>query len=256
MTVDPAVRTQWASVAERYGRGWARAAGPDLDWLAEALEPRRSDRALDLGAGAGHAAIAVAPHVAEVVATDPTPEMLAVAGRLAAERGLANIRFVEAAADALPFPDCSFDLAFSRHSVHHWPDPAAGFREVARVLRPGGRFVAIDTHGLEDGQVDAFLVTLELLRDPTHVRALAPSAWRRLLGEAGFEAEVVRTWENRHETEPWLANTDPAPWRADAVRALLRDAPAGIRERLRIAPDGSTFGVDAGLVLARREATR
>lgn len=256
MTVDPAVRAQWASVAERYGSGWARAAGPDLDWLVEALAPAATDLALDLGAGAGHAASAVAPHVAGVVATDPTPEMLAVGARLAGERGLANIRWVEATADALPFADGTFDLAFTRHSVHHWPDAAAGFREVARVLRPGGRFVAIDTLGPEDGQVDAFLVTLELLRDPTHVRALAPSAWRRLLAEAGFAAEVTRSWENRHETEPWLANTNPPPWRAEAVRALLREGPPAVRARLRIAPDGSSFGVDAGLVLARLEEAR
>ncbi|MBP1706090.1 MAG: uncharacterized protein H6Q36_1829, partial [Chloroflexi bacterium] len=84
MTVDPAVRAQWASVAERYGHGWARATGPDLDWLVDSLAPGSTDRALDVGAGAGHASLAVAPHVAEVVATDPTPEMLAVGATLAA----------------------------------------------------------------------------------------------------------------------------------------------------------------------------
>jgi SAM-dependent methyltransferase len=249
MTVDPAVRAQWASVAERYGRGWARAAGPDLGWLVEALAPDPADRALDIGSGAGHAALAVAPRVAEVVAADPTPEMLAVAAGLAAERGIANLRFVEASAASLPFDDGSFDLAFSRHSIHHWPDAAAGFREIRRVLRSGGRFVAVDLHAPDEEPVAAFLVALELLRDPTHVRALAPADWIRLLEGAGFRAAIVRTWEIRHETETWLVNTNPAPWRAEAVRALLREAPAAVRERLQVAADGSSFRVEAGLVL-------
>lgn len=250
MTVDPAVRAQWASVAERYGRDWARATGPDLGWLVEALAPSSADRALDIGSGAGHATFAVAPHVAEVVATDPTPEMLAVAAGLAAERGLANVRLVEAAADALPFDDASFGLAFSRHSIHHWPDAAAGFGEIRRVLRPGGRFVAADLHSPEEEPVAAFLGTLEVLRDPSHVRALAPGDWTRLLEGAGFRATIVRRWEIRHDTETWLANTSPSPWRAEAVWALLREAPPTVRGRLRIAPGGSSFSVDAGLVRA------
>ena len=249
MTVDPAVRAQWASVAERYGHGWARATGPDLDWLVDSLAPGSTDRALDVGAGAGHASLAVAPHVAEVVATDPTPEMLAVGATLAAERGIANIRFVEASAASLPFDDGSFDLAFSRHSIHHWPDAAAGFREIRRVLRSGGRFVAVDLHAPDEEPVAAFLVALELLRDATHVRALAPADWARLLDRAGFQVTFVRSWEIRHQTEAWLANTNPAPWRADAVRALLREAPAAVRMRLEVTADGSSFRVGAGLVL-------
>jgi SAM-dependent methyltransferase len=249
MTVDPAVRAQWAAVAERYGRGWARASGPDFGWLVEALAPPPTARALDVGSGAGHAALAVAPHVAEVVATDPTPEMLAVGAGLAAERGLANVRFVEAVAAALPFTDASFDLACSRHSIHHWPDVTAGLREIRRVLRPGGRFVAIDLHAPAEEPVAAFLLTLELLRDATHVRALPPADWLALLAGAGFRATVVRTWRIVHRTDDWLSTTDPPTWRAGAVRALLAEAPPAVRERLDVAPDGSSFAVDAGLVL-------
>jgi len=162
VSVDPGVWAQWASVAERYGHGWARASDPDLGWLVEALEPRPSDRALDLGAGAGHAALAVVPHVVEVVATDPTPEMLAVASRLAAERGLANVRLVEATVDALPFPAASFDLAFSHNSVHHWPYPLAGLREAPAGVRAR---LAIEANG-SSFSVDAGLVVARLEATP------------------------------------------------------------------------------------------
>ncbi len=53
-------------------------------------------------------------------------------------------RFEVAAADALSFPDASFDLGFSIISLHHWPDPLAGLREICPVMRPGGYFVLAD----------------------------------------------------------------------------------------------------------------
>jgi len=247
---DDALRTQWAAVAEHYGTGWSHAAGPDLAWIVEALAPRPADRAIDLGAGAGHASLALAPHVARVDAVDPTPEMLAVGARLAAERGIANVVPTEAAAEALPFPDASFDLAMSRFSIHHWPDPGGALREVARVLRPGGRLVLVDLVAPEDARLDAFLNAVELLRDPTHARVLRPSDWRVVIAGAGLAGDIVREWRFRHDTEDWLARTAPAPWRADAVRRLLREAPPLARAAFEIAQDGSGFTVGAVVVAA------
>ena len=249
ITGDP-LRAQWAAVAERYGTGWSHADGPDLRWLVEAAAPRPTDRALDLGAGAGHATLALAPHVAQVDAIDPTPEMLAVAGRLAAERGIGNVAWIEARADALPYPAATFDVAISRFSIHHWPDPAGALREVARVLRPGGRIVLIDLVSPEDAGLDTFLNAVELLRDPTHGRSLRPSDWRAAIAGAGFRGDVAREWRFRHDTEDWLSRTAPLPWRADAARRLLREAPEAARAAFEIAADGSAFTVGAVVVAA------
>ncbi len=247
MTGDP-LRTQWAAVAERYGTGWSHADGPDLRWLVEAAAPRATDRALDLGAGAGHAALALAPHVARVDAIDPTPEMLAVARRLATERGIGNVAWSEALADALPFPAATFDIAISRFSIHHWPDPAGALREVARVMRPGGRIVLVDLVAPEDAGLDTFLNALELLRDPTHGRSLRASEWRSVVAGAGFRGDIAREWRFRHDTEDWLTRTAPLPWRADAVRRMLREAPEAVRAAFEIAADGSAFTVGAVVV--------
>lgn len=251
---DDHLRAQWAAVAERYGSGWSHASGPDLAWLVEALRPAAGDRAIDLGAGAGHATLALAPHVAGVDAVDPTPEMLAVAARLAAERGISNVAFVEAAAAALPYPAATFDLATSRFSIHHWPDPLGALREVARVVRPGGRVVLIDLVAPEDARLDSFLNALELLRDPSHGRTLRPSDWRAVLAGSGLVGDVVREWRFRHDTEAWLSSTAPAPWRADAVRRLLREASALARSTFEIDEDGSGFAVGAVVVAAERPA--
>lgn len=220
--------------------------------MVAAVEPAPTDRALDVGTGGGHAALALAPAVASVAAIDPTPEMLTVAGRLAAERGITNVTFTLATADALPFPDATFDIAISRFSVHHWPQPDAAFREIGRVVRPGGRLAFVDMLAPEEGPLDTFLNAVELLRDPSHARSLRASEWLALLHAAGFVGRVERAWDLEHHVESWLAQTAPAPWRAGAVRALLRDAPPAARERFRVAPDGSTLRVNCGLIVATR----
>jgi len=249
---DDASRRQWAAVAERYGAGWKQAHAPDLGWIVAALDPAPTDHALDVGTGGGHAAFALAAAVATVAAIDPTPEMLAVAGRLAAERGIANVTFTLATADALPFPGASFDMAISRLSVHHWPRPESAFREIGRVVRPGGRLALVDLLAPEDGPLDTFVNAVELLRDPSHARSLRASEWLALLGAAGFVARLERAWELEHDVESWLAQTAPAGWRADAVRAMLRAAPPTARDHFRIAPDASTFRVGCGLIVATR----
>ena len=246
------LRAQWSAVAEHYGTGWSHATGPDLAWLVEALEPQPGDRAIDIGAGAGHASLAVAPHVAHVDAIDPTPAMLAVAARLAAERGIANVTFTAATAEALPFPDATFDLAVSRFSIHHWPDPSAGLREAARVLRPGGHIVLVDLVAPEDARLDGFLNAVEVLRDATHGRTPRPSDWRAALAAAGLAGDIVREWRFRHATDDWLDRTSPPAWRADAARRMLREAPALARDAFEIDPDGAGFTVGAVVVAATR----
>ena len=57
---------------------------------------------------------------------------------------LENVHFMESEATALPFPDASFDIAVASNLLFHLPDPAAALREVARVLRPGGRFALLE----------------------------------------------------------------------------------------------------------------
>jgi SAM-dependent methyltransferase len=249
---DDAARRQWAAVAERYGADWRQSSAPDLGWLVAALDPAPTDRAIDVGTGGGHAALALAPTVASVAAVDPTPEMLDVARGLAEARGAANVAFTLAAAEALPFPDSSFDAAISRFSIHHWPQPGSAFQEIARVVRPGGRLALVDLIAPEGGPLDTFLNAMKLLRDPSHARSLRASEWLALLGSAGFAARVERGWELEHEVSSWLALTAPSAWRAEAVRSLLRDAPPAARERFRIASDGSTVVVECALVVARR----
>lgn len=83
----------------------------------------------------------IAGHGARVVGADAAPAMLVQAARKAGGR---NVVLVAAGAEQLPFVDGAFDAAVTAISAHHWVDPGAGFKELARVLHPGGRVVVAD----------------------------------------------------------------------------------------------------------------
>jgi arsenite methyltransferase len=105
------------------------------------------DAVLDLGCGAGFdtlmAAFAAGPR-GRVTGIDLSPEMLTIAELGRADARLTNVEFREAAIEALPFPDASFDIALSNGVLSLIPDKPAALREVFRVLKPGGRLQACD----------------------------------------------------------------------------------------------------------------
>jgi arsenite methyltransferase len=110
-------------------------------------EVRPGQAVLDLGCGAGFDAFIAAQLVGpegRVAGVDLSPEMLAVADAGRIESGFPRIDFREAAIEALPFLDNSFDVALSNGVLNLIPDKPAALREVFRVLRPGGRLQACD----------------------------------------------------------------------------------------------------------------
>ena len=104
---------------------------------------RASGRTVDLGAGTGANLDLYPEAVTELVLAEPDPHMLRKLREKAAKRGLAA-GIVEAPAEALPFPDSSFDTAVFTLVLCTVPDPAAALAEAARVLRPGGRLLFVE----------------------------------------------------------------------------------------------------------------
>jgi len=110
-----------------------------------ALKP--GETVLDLGSGPGLDALLAAKQVGptgRVIGVDMTPEMLERARATAARAGLTHVEFRQGRLEALPVADASVDAVTSNCVINLVPDKAAVFREVARVLRPGGRAVIAD----------------------------------------------------------------------------------------------------------------
>jgi ubiquinone/menaquinone biosynthesis C-methylase UbiE len=250
--LNASAQTQFNRVARAYMASPVHAQGPDLAWLAAALEPQPTWKLLDAGTGAGHAALTVAAFVAGVTAVDVAEHMLRAAAELAFERGVTNLDIVQASVESLPFVDCSYDAACTRYSAHHWSHPATAIAEIARVLKPGSPVVLSDTVGFEDAAVDTYLNALELLRDPSHVCNATVATWSRLLAVAGFAVTSVKRWNVSLETTAWLARSATAGWRMIAARQLLLDAPQPARNALGIADDGESFTLPCAMITARR----
>jgi SAM-dependent methyltransferase len=131
-----------ANVPETAVESFAGVANP---WTMGRLAP--GERVLDLGSGAGTDSLVAAQMVGDdgsVTGIDMTTAMLAKARAAAAEMGVANLEFVEAEAERLPFPDESFDVVISNGGIDLIPDKDAVFAEIFRVLAPGGRIQLAD----------------------------------------------------------------------------------------------------------------
>jgi SAM-dependent methyltransferase len=119
------------------------------EWQAvKTMIPQEAGKALDVGAGRGIASFALANDGWDVVALEPDPSDLVGSGAirsLAAQASMA-IRVEEQNAENMTFPSDGFDLVYAREVLHHADDLARFCQQVARVLRPGGIFLACREH--------------------------------------------------------------------------------------------------------------
>jgi ubiquinone/menaquinone biosynthesis C-methylase UbiE len=143
-------------------RFWVEAPHPVItrERLREILEPKPGERVLEIGPGTGYYTLELAEwlgHEGTVEIFDLQPEMLDHTIRRARERGLWNVNPTQGDARQLPWEDDSFDAAILVATLGEIPDQDAALREVARVLRPGGRLIVGELFG------DPHMVTLRSL---------------------------------------------------------------------------------------------
>lgn len=186
-------------------------------------------RALDVATGTGIFARSLLPYCAEVVGLDATQAMLDLAVQKTAETdGGEKAFFLLGDASAMPFPDGCFDLVASRLAIHHFPDPSQQVKEIARVVRPGGRVVLVDIVSPDDDEeAGALLNKLETLRDPTHTKSLTVGGLRNLLATEGLDVidtgdeEAMGLLDNEMDLQGWLESTKTGEAeRAEIQRAI------------------------------------
>jgi len=187
---DP-VRAQYRRLARVYDSRWAHYIESTVSETLRRMDFARGQCVLDVGCGTGvllKEILGIAPGL-RVTGVDLTPAMLKVAaGRLPSGTPL-----VAADAARLPFKSRSFDAVVSTSSLHYWPDPVAGLREIARVLRAGGRVFVTDWC---DDYIACWICDRALrLLDPAHRRAYGQKECRDFLVRAGFQIEALERYK-------------------------------------------------------------
>jgi ubiquinone/menaquinone biosynthesis C-methylase UbiE len=213
-----------------------------LDYVVKLAQPKPTDKAVDIATGAGHTALALALHVAEIIAYDLTEQMLEETARNAKERGITNLTTRQGAAENLPFADNSLDIVTVRVAPHHFADITAAVNEMARVVKPGGRVVVVDTTVPEDKTLDDEINYIEKLRDPSHVQNYSPSKWQTMLKSAGLQivsAEVdFYTEPGKMNFANWTGRMRTPVAAVAELEQLFRNASPALLKALDIHTEG------------------
>ena len=261
------VQQQFGAHAAAYSTSAVHAKGASLARLIELTKPHKTWRALDVATGAGHTAAAFAPHVASVVASDLTEEMLTEAAALAASKGFANMTTARADAEALPFADASFELVACRIAPHHFPDVPTFVAEARRVLVPGGTLAVVDNISPDQVSTPGFSSTdlrdasltynaFEKIRDPSHGRCLGMAEWTEVLSDTGFNVLAKERMPKDMEFQPWAERMGCDRLTVERLRSMLTDGSAALKAFLKPREESGKlwFTLDEALILARKPA--
>ena len=229
-------RDRFSQFAQRYVVSADHAAGTDLERLLAMAAPQPTWRVLDVATGGGHTALAFAPYVAHVIATDLAPGMLDAARRYLRTQAAARISFAVADAEDLPFASGAFDLVTCRIAPHHFRDAARFVREGARVLRPAdpdrgesGGTLLVQDHLLPDDRAAArYIDAWERLRDPSHHRAFTVDEWTGMLLDAGLQHVRVERVTKQHEFLSWTQRQSCSPAVVQELIEQILSAPEAV----------------------------
>ncbi len=158
--------------------------------LVQASGVGPGERVLDVAAGSGNASIPAAAAGATVVASDLTPELFETGRKAAAQAGV-EVDWQQADAEALPYPDASFDTVLSCLGVMFAPHHQAGADELVRVLRPGGTLGLLSW--TPEGFIGQMFATMKPYAPAAAARGAAPAA----VGQRGARPGPARRPRHR-----------------------------------------------------------
>lgn len=251
------VKSQFGASADSYASSDIHAKGESLDLLLQMVKPQADWAMLDVATGAGHTALAFAPHLARVIASDLTESMLAKTAELASERGLSNVETHLADAENLPFDDQSFDLVTCRLAFHHFPNPRQALAEIARVLKPGGLFGLTDNVTVPDKQAGGYYNAFEKLRDPSHHWVYPAVRLEAMLKQAGLNVEVTSPiLVKEFEFHEWADRQHVSAEDKDKLLEMMRRVPELLLPLFapRWADETLYFSLHEVVMVARRVA--
>ncbi len=182
------------------------------------------DTVLDVACGPGLLACAFARVSRHATGVDMTPAMLEQARKLQQQKELNNVSWQAGDSYSLPFPAEQFSIVSSRFAFHHFQEPLAALKEMKRVCKANGRIVVADM--APKPEKAAALNAAELLRDPSHVRALPEEELRGLFERAGLTDVEIHHYRVESDVEELLARSFPKEGDADRLRKIYAESVA------------------------------
>lgn len=212
-----------------------------LKLIVDATDAGPRDTVLDVACGGGLVVCAFAQVVQHATGIDVTPAMLARGEALASSKELTNVTWQQGDVESLPYADGAFTVVVSRLTFHHFQNPLTVLKEMVRVCAPGGRVAVFDVEASADrAKADAFNA-MEILRDPSHVRALPASELAALFADAGLSASRSSRYELRDELESLLGRSFPNPGDDDTIRQIFAASADDDRLGIPVRKDGRTI---------------
>ena len=211
---------RWSKTAAKLGELEENRREAFTEAVRSFVQPKGHERVLDLGTGTGALAFALAPHVADVLAVDLSPELLEEGRR----RGSAfpNVTFVEGDATNVDVRRGTFDLAGCSRVLHHVDRPEMVVASLARAVTFGGRVLVIDQIAPADPLAAVELDRFERARSPEHKRLLPDVDLRSLIEANNLVVSRTRFTEEKRNLAWYL---DLADCTGDARREAEALAP-------------------------------
>ncbi|HKB81767.1 MAG TPA: methyltransferase domain-containing protein [Burkholderiales bacterium] len=209
-----------------------------LQLLIDTVGAESDDTLLDVACGGGNVVCAFAHVVRHATGIDMTPAMLERAHTTARGKALSNVSWDQGQATSLPYADGSFTIVVTRFSFHHFIEPLVVLKEMVRVCAPGGRVLVADMHTSTDPAKGAEFNRMELLRDPSHVRALPVTELKALFPAAGLPEAKIMFYELRDDLENLLGRSFPNPGDGEKIREIFRTSASDDRLGIPVRLEG------------------
>ena len=253
--IKQTTQARFARAAAHYVADSTFRQAAELTRMVEIIKPQSGWHMLDVATGGGHTALAFAPHVSRVNASDITPAMLTAARDHVQSLDVSNVYFCVADAENLPFADNLFDLVTCRIATHHFPDVFRFMQNAARVLKPGGHLLIQDHLGHDDKRVTQYTDAFQRLRDPSHVRVFPDYMWRGLFLDVGLQVDHTERLQKRHELLPWAKRQSCPPDVIERLQVLLLRAPEAVKAWMQPEYAGTPYATfsDWHLIISGRK---
>jgi ubiquinone/menaquinone biosynthesis C-methylase UbiE len=216
---ESAILDQFTRQAEPFVRRHAHHNAGLLNAMVSCAAVTPQDTVLDVACGPGIVSCFFARHARHVTGLDIVPAMIDRAKRFADEDKVDNLSWRLGSCADLPFEGGGFDRVVTRFSFHHFLEPQKALDQMKRVAQPGGVVLVCDV--APRPEVQEQFNDWEILRDPSHTRALTEAEFDHLGRQAGLEPFRKNLYPLEMDLENLLSSSFPEPGNADRIRALF-----------------------------------